>query len=241
LRDVRRVVEVLTLQRERILENTARCLQAATETTNSLDEKNLIDLARKHGVEPATLEAWLNCLGISGPETSINSYLAQKSEKIENYNFIKGWTGPEALSVLANSSDDHVRIPGNMKPHSVAVHPTPSLRVVTGWRSPMAATVRVEGSVQHAHIECGNGVTWAVELRRGNTRQKLAAGFAQDASVVKFGPFENIGVRPGDVVSLAIGPRDGNHSCDLTAVELNLTDGVHTWNLAQDVSADILA
>ena len=37
---------------------------------------------------------------------------------------------------------------------------------------------------------------------------------------VKVGPIENLAVQPGDLVSLPIGPRDGNHSCDLTAVEL---------------------
>ncbi len=42
--------------------------------------------------------------------------------------------------VAANSSDQHVRIPGNMKPHGVAVHPSPTLHVVAGWRSPVAAS-----------------------------------------------------------------------------------------------------
>jgi len=37
-------------------------------------------------------------------------------------------------------------VPGNMKPHGVAVHPSPKLRVVVGWRSPVATTLRVEGT-----------------------------------------------------------------------------------------------
>jgi hypothetical protein len=95
--------------------------------------------------------------------------------------------------------------------------------------------------VQHAHPECGNGVEWALELRRGNSRQRLAAGTAQGAKEVKFGPVENLAVQPGDVMSVIIGPRDGNHSCDLTAVEFNLSDGTRTWSLAKDVSPNILA
>ena len=43
------------------------------------------------------------------------------------------------------------------------------------------------------------------------------------------------------VLSVVIGPRDGNHSCDLTAVDLNLSDGARTWNLAPEVSPNILA
>ena len=37
------------------------------------------------------------------------------------------------------------------------------------------------------------------------------------------GPIEPLAVLPGDLVSLLIGPRDGNHGCDLTDLELTLT------------------
>ena len=47
-------------------------------------------------------------------------------------------------------------------------------------------------------------------------------------------------VQPGDVMSVVVSPRDGNHSCDLTAVDLNLSDGTRTWDLAKDVSPNIL-
>ena len=95
--------------------------------------------------------------------------------------------------------------------------------------------------MQHAHPECGNGVTWSLELRRGNTRQKLAAGVAQGEKSVPFGPLEKIAVQPGDVVAILIGPRDGNHACDLTSIDLTLRDGTHEWNLARDLSPNILA
>ena len=46
-------------------------------------------------------------------------------------------------------------------------------------------------------------------------------------------------------VSLSIGPRNGDHSCDLTAIDLEITgengDAQQTWNLAEDVSGDVLA
>ncbi|HTA30640.1 MAG TPA: DUF1592 domain-containing protein, partial [Candidatus Cybelea sp.] len=128
-----------------------------------------------------------------------------------------------------------------MKPHGIAVHPSPKLRVVVGWRSPVATNLRVAGTVQHAHTECGNGVDWILELRRGASRLRLAAGIAQDATEFKFGPFENLAVQPGDVVCISVGPRDGNHACDLTAVDLTLNDGAQQWDLAKDVSPDILA
>ncbi|HMJ89580.1 MAG TPA: DUF1592 domain-containing protein, partial [Candidatus Acidoferrum sp.] len=51
-------------------------------------------------------------------------------------------------------------------------------------------------------------------------------------------------VQTGDVISLLIGPRDANHSCDLTAVDLTLTnsgEGGREWDLAKDVSPNVLA
>ena len=241
LRDVRATVNPLTTRREIVLSSAARCLAAAAEVTGPLDTNAVARLAQKHDAHPAVLRAWLEFLGLGSGEARIDSYITQKTESAQGYDFIKGWTGADALSVIANSSDQHVRVPGNMKPHGVAVHPSPKLRVIVGWRSPVAATLRVDGLVQHAHPECGNGVTWAVELQRGNSRQRLASGAAQGAKEVKFGPFEKLAVQPGDVLSVAIGPRDGNHSCDLTAVDLNLSDGAQEWNLAKDVSPNILA
>ncbi|MBI3851634.1 MAG: DUF1592 domain-containing protein [Verrucomicrobia bacterium] len=241
LRDVRAAISALTTHRERVFSSAAKCLEAAAEAGAAPEKTAVEQLAQKHGVEVAVLAAWLDYLGIGSGQARIESHMTQKMESLQSYDFIKGWAGADALSVIANSSDQHVRVPGNMKPHGVAVHPSPKLRVVVGWRSPVAATLRVEGTVQHAHPECGNGIEWFLELRRGNSRQRLAAGKSQGAKEVKFGPFENLAVQPGDVMSLAIGPRDGNHSCDLTAVEFNLSDGQHEWNLSREVSPNILA
>ena len=51
-------------------------------------------------------------------------------------------------------------------------------------------------------------------------------------------------MQTGDLVSLIIGPRDGNHSCDLTDIELVLKsagEGGREWSLTQDVSPNVLA
>ncbi len=241
LRDVRSAMIALATHREKVFSTAAKSLAAAAEFSASPDQGGVAALAQKHGVDQAVLAAWLDCLGISAGGARIDSLLTQKNEKSEKYDFIKGWTGADALSVSANSSDQSVRVPGNVKAHGVVVHPAPKRRVIIGWRSPVAATLRVEGAVQHAHPECGNGVEWTVELRHGTTRQRLASGTAQGGKEVKFGPFENLAVQTGDVLAVVIGPRDGNHSCDLTAVDLNLGDGTRTWNLAKDVSPNILA
>lgn len=244
LRDVREITRDLTERRARLFADTAKALTAAAEAAAAASFDPAA-LAQKHGLDVGILEAWLDYLGI-GPagQVTVTGYFTNTLNSASGYDFIKGWGSSDTPLLLANSSDQHVRVPGNMKPHSVAVHPSPTLAAVVGWRSPAPASVRVEAVVQHAHPECGNGVTWALELRRGATRQRLAAGTAQGAKEVKAPPIENLAVLAGDLVSLVIGPRDGNHSCDLTAVDLVLTtagEPRREWNLAREVSPDVLA
>ena len=245
LRNVRAVCQNLTERHQRMLAKTANYLNAASEASAGRDKADLAALAQKHAVEVEGLRAWLDYLGIATTGvTKIEGYFTHKIIGAGNYDFVNGWGTSETPLLVANSSDRHVRIPGNMKPHSVAVHPSPTLQAVVGWRSPVSATFRVQAQVTHAHPECGNGITWLLELRRGGTRQRLAAGVAQGSSEVKVGPIDNLAIQQGDLISILIGPRDGNHACDLTCVELNLTSGGadgKSWDLGQEASSKVLA
>ena len=249
LRDVRDVSRELANRREKTFASVAQCLAAAAEADAAKEPPVLTALANKHGVDADILAAWLDHLGIgTGSAVKIDSHFKEKFTSSAGYDFVKGWGPGSTPNIAANSSDQHVRIPGNMKPHSVVMHPAPTLNVVAGWRSPIAATMRIEARVQHAHPECGNGVTWSLELRRGNTRQRLATGIAHGAKEISVGPFENVIIKPGDFISFVIGPRDGNHSCDLTSVDVTMKEIVSAanekpreWNLARDVSPDVLA
>lgn len=242
LRDVRRVARQWASQREQLFADTAAYLRAAAEADAKQGDFDVAAMAQTHGVSADGLQAWLDYLGIAAAgRVEVVGHFTDRLAGVAGYDFVSGWgTGATPL-LVANSSDQHVRIPGNMQPHGVAVHPSPTLRVAVGWSSPVVATIRVEGVVTHAHPECGNGVTWALELRRGTTRRQLTSSTAQGARVAQVGPIENLVVRPGDLLSLLIGPRDGNHSCDLTAIDLTITsdDGKQTWNLAADVSGSI--
>lgn len=242
LRDVRRAANHLAERRSQIFRDAEACLMAATEVTLQNSNLSLKELADKSSVDESSLQAWFEYLSVgSHGKVTIDSLLTQQSATMAGYEFVKGWIGQDALSLVANASNQAVRIPGVMKPHSVAVHPAPGRRIAVGWMSPVAGRLRMMGSVQHAHPECGNGVTWSIELRRGNSRQRLASGIAQGARGVPFGPLDEVFVQPGDLVSLIIGPRDGNHSCDLTAIEWNLHSGSQSWDLAKELSPDVLA
>ena len=163
-----------------------------------------------------------------------------------SYEFVKGWTIPglDALSLVTNSSDQKVNIPGEMNPHQVAVHPRPERWVAAGWRSPIDGEFNVQCRVLHAHPGCGNGVSWSLELRHGSHRRVLQSGVVGLGGTSDAGPVESLAVREGDLVSLVIGPRDGNHSCDLTEIDLDINeingDG-REWSLSGDCADSIAA
>jgi hypothetical protein len=244
LRDARQFIREVMAKRERVFASTAKCLAAAAEASAAAAPASAAELARRHGVDVDALAAWLDYLGIGSSAAIRLDHFTQAIRKGSGYEFINGWGSSETPNLVANSSDQHVRIPGNMKPGGVAVHPSPALNAAVGWQSPVAAALRVEAQVMHAHPECGNGVEWFLELRRGAVRQRLAKGVAHGAREVKAGPFEPIAVQKGDLVSLLIGPRDGNHACDLTDVDLVLSAAGETpqeWRLTRDVSPDVLS
>ncbi len=244
LRDVDDFTREMSARRERTFAATAKALAAAAEAGLASGKVDLAALAKAHAVDVDSLTAWFDYLGIGSSAAIKLDYLATKVPKASTYDFIQGWNTNDLPQLLANSSGQHVRVPGNMQPHSVCVHPSPTLFAAVGWRSPMAGTIEITGKVTHAHPECGNGVEWRLELRRGATRQLLAAGVAQGGRVGLIHRTEGLAVQPGDLVSLLVGPRDGNHSCDLTNLELSLkTTGAHSreWDLARDVSGDVLA
>jgi hypothetical protein len=246
LRDVRGVAGRLNARREKLFANAAACLAAADEIASAENAVDVAMVAKKHKINELDLQAWLDYLGIgTGSAAELNGLLTEKLTNVAGFDFVAGWGSKETPSLVANASDQHVRIPGNMQPHGVAVHPSPTLRTAVGWRSPVAGKMRVTGSVTPAHPECGNGVTWSLDVKRGKTRQQLASGAAQGPAEAKVGPVDEVTVHIGDVILLSIGPRDGEHSCDLTAVDLEIANAAKedgkVWNLANDVARDVLA
>ena len=245
LADIRAIASQLTAHRAQLFASAAKYLNAADEFASATTAPNIAEFAKQHSLQEVDLRAWLDYLGFgTGNAAEIKDHHTGKLTNVSGSEFISGWGTNETPLLVANSSKDLIRIPGDVKPHGVAIHPSPTLRAVVGWRSPIAGAVRITGATAHAHVACGNGVSWSLSVRRGNTRQQLASGEAHGAEEIKLGPFENIAVRIGDVVSLSIGPL-GDHSCDLTAVDMEITSGKDTteqkWNLAADVSSDILA
>jgi len=249
LADLRGLVAGLAARRTLFVDATTEVLgivagfESAT-AAGAIDDATLDGIAARQGIDRAILSSWLSYLGIGQGGVRLEGRIGGRMESHADYPFVKGWTAADALSVIANPSAETVKVPGTMKPRSLAVHPSPTLRAILAWKSPVAATVAIDASVQHAHTACGNGVTWVVEVRRGGAVVRLAAGKSQGDSVIAVGPFPDIVVKPGDVVLLSIGPGGRDHSCDLTAVDLTIRESggeSRRWNLTSDVVDDILA
>jgi hypothetical protein len=204
----------------------------------------LAKLAEKYKIDAAVLKTWLDYLSIRVSEpVQVTGHFTRKMLKGGNYDFVKGWGTPDTPSISANSSDQEVRIPGIARPHTVIAHPSPTLFAAIGWQSPLNGDVRVEARLADAHPECGNGQEWFVQHRTIHEVTNLGQGdFVTRGSATM--PARTITVRKGDLVSLILGPRAGNHSCDLTELNLVVTETTgakRSWDLAGDVSGNILA
>jgi hypothetical protein len=105
LRDIRPVLQQLAKRRDSVISSASKCLAAVTEAEAGKDRTDVAKLAAKHDVEPDVLAGWLDYLGVgSSGEVKLGPLIVNKMEGTPDYNFIKGWTGEAALSVLANSS-----------------------------------------------------------------------------------------------------------------------------------------
>lgn len=241
LKDVQALAAERTARRTEAFARTAKYLAAADEAMAAQGTADVPALAKKHDLHADVLAGWMTALGVgsSGP-VKVTSHLDNKLTKGGGYDFISGWGSNDTPLVLANSSDKLVRIPGDARGHGVVVHPSPKQNVIVGWQAPVSGEAKIAAKVQHAHVACGNGVAWAVEVRRGVTRERLASGTAQGAKPVESSA-DKVTVTKGDLISLVVGPRDGNHACDTTAVDFTITLDGKTWDLGKDVSPEITA
>lgn len=241
LRDVVGLQRKIDRRRAEGLSRTSDYLRIANEVT---PESDLQKMALDAGLELALLRQWLRLLDVtSGGPVQVTGHFVEKIESSGDYDFIKGWGTTATPSLIANSSDQQVRIPGIARPHSVFVHPSPTLFAAAGWQSPVSGVVKVEAEIQDAHPECGNGVEWWVLHRTFDGSRILKTARLDGAGQ---GSMESraIAVKKGEVIALVVGPKDGSHACDLTRVDFRLAETgaeQRSWDLASDVSDDILS
>jgi hypothetical protein len=241
LRDLAGLLKKARVRQHAVLSQTIECLKATAalaEMPENATEEVLTQTATEHGVDLASLNVWLDYLAIGESKpVEVTGHIREKLQA-NDYNFVAGWGSNATPNIVGNASDQEVRIPGKAPPHSIVAHPSPTLFVAVGWQSPFTGLVRVDAQLADAHPECGNGQEWVVQYRTSRKVGNLGQGTFDNGGSVAMPP-KTISVRRGELVSLIVGPRDGNHSCDLTQINLVITEtegDQRTWDLAKDVS-----
>ena len=142
--------------------------------------------------------------------------------------------------VAVNTSDQTLKVPGTVPPGKLVVHPQNKEGVGIAWRSPMAGRVRVSGSVQDIHHECGDSVAWFVDQLGSGGLRPVAGGAIQPKGIQSIETRE-LDVLAGDFLQLAIMPKT-NHGCDLTQVEWLIEEvgGRRRWNVVDDLIGGFL-
>jgi len=228
-------------RRLKMLGLTTRYLDAASAVKTDSD---VAKVSSSHNVDAETLKVWLDYLAIGRTSgVKVDGHLKKRVNIRDGIQGLSADTPDSLPSVVANSSDKDERIPGLAKAHTVVMHPTPTHFAAVGWQSPIEGEVRVEAYVSDAHGTCGNGAEWLLQHRVSDKTSLLWQGEYELGGSAEMTP-KKVSVRKGEVLSLVIGPRDNNHSCDLTAVQLVIseTNGAErVWDLAKEVSPNLQA
>ena len=128
------------------------------------------------------------------------------------------------------------------------MHPGPQIDVAVGWRSPISGQVSVKARVAHAQ-HGGDGIAWSIQHGTKSGREILddgstdGTGFRAIPSDRSTNRLDRIPVAPGDMVSLAVGPK-GNYYCDSTLIEFVISEvggSGRIWDLTRDVVDSIHA
>jgi hypothetical protein len=221
----------------------AAYLAAADEASRVVDglEHNLTEIAKRHDVDPLLLRRWLAWLAIGDTvPLDVSGHFTAHFDSAE-HPAVRGWGTAATPAIQSNSSDEQLRVPGIARPHAVVVHPSPTLFAAVGWQSPVTGLFKVEARASDAHPECGNGQEWTIQHRSRRGSNRLSHGEFGAGGVAEI-PSSDLVVREGELVSLIIGPRAGSHACDLTEVNLVITQqggDERVWDLAKEVSANI--
>jgi len=177
--------------------------------------------------------------------------LGEKMDAIPGVPKVRGWASNVIPWFGVNSTGE----PGTagsltIPARSAAMHPAPDRDVAVGWRSPIQGRVSIKGKVAMSDSQGGNGIEWAIALDGKAGRQALVRGaintggsqaIPSDADARKL---SDIAVEAGDVMSLVVGAKDGNHTCDTTIIELAVAEvggQGRSWDLAKDVLDNIHA
>ncbi len=187
----------------------------------------------------------------TGLAKSSPATLTDKMDSIPGVPLVNGWSLKGMPWFGVNPTGETGKAGSlTIPPRAVAMHPAPDRDVAVAWRSPIHNRVNVEGKVAMCDATGGNGIEWSLVHESTTGRVVLASGSINAGGSQAFPRQEDaakltgIAVGPDDRISLVIGPKAGDHTCDTTVIELRITEAdgqQRVWNLAKDVVDSIHA
>jgi mono/diheme cytochrome c family protein len=213
------------------------------------------EVAKFNHLDPARLKLWIRYLnfeplGKKQADPVLKTVppqplelLSEKTPANPDRPAISGWhnKGNDLPAFLSNSSDTEEHIPGRASPHKIVVHPLPREFVAVAWKSPIDGNLLITAHIAHAHPNCGNGVAYWLEHRHESNRAGVLAEGQIELGGQASIPPKTIAIAKGDQIVLAIDAKNGDHSCDLTQIDLTLSAGEQKWDLASDIAGNIQA
>ena len=192
------------------------------------------------GLNRTLLANWFAVAGLKRADTRrISGLFTQPLSKVQGYDAINGWGSFETPSILANRSNESVSfLTLTIPPRSIVVHPSPTSAAEVAWKSPVSGPLEVSFSVADADNKCGNGAGWRIEQRTKWGTRLVAEGLIENGGHDSWASMQTLNLAVGDVIALQILPRDNNHSCDTTHVDLKLVEQEgekRTWSLSDQV------
>ncbi|MEZ6079404.1 MAG: hypothetical protein R3C56_28170, partial [Pirellulaceae bacterium] len=227
------------LPRTELYLNAVAKLHAANVSLDQVAIADQLDLA--------LLKQWVALLGLGGHrQHEIHGQFSDKLSNVGGNAGLDGWGFDQTPNMLANQSTEDIRVSTLTVPaRGIVMHPSPTRESMVAWRSPISGHVTIAGLVADSDGNCGNSVAWRVELLTEAGTAKIAEGIIDNGGEERFQPASEYHVQQGDVVSLIVNPREGNHACDTTHIALTLTEVasvgagdvnsiIRKWDLASD-------
>ncbi|XZE51860.1 DUF1592 domain-containing protein [Planctomycetaceae bacterium SH139] len=220
---------------ERELARTVDYLRALEQSARQ--QLPIARLAEQRDLLPALLQRWSRISGIGGAvDVEPTNLFTNRLENIGGYPAIRGWGSQQTPSVIVNTSDDQLQFSTLTVPaRSVCVHPSPNFEVYTSWRCPADCQIEINGLVADADGNCGNGFEWRLEILRNSGVSVVATGDVDNGGQAEFAPQDSYQMLGGELIRLVINPRQKEHACDTTYVELEIKgvgSSTRAWRLS---------
>jgi mono/diheme cytochrome c family protein len=191
------------------------------------------------------LQPWVNYLGFD--DLKLLSRITHDFADKPGLHSLHDANNADTPAGLINATDKAISyLTITMPARTVAIHPSPKAGVAVGWKSPITGTIAIKGRVVDADPNCGDGIEWKLQVQRQGAITEIASGAIPNGGAQAFSEgkgatnLASLKMDAGEKLSLVVLPK-GDYACDMTVVELELTDRDNpkrAWNLTSEIIAD---